>query len=310
MPRVSVIMPSYNQADFICESIRSIFGQTYGDYEIVVVDSSTDGTGRALEPYMDRIRYFRQERLGPGAARNLAIEESRGELVAFLDSDDIWLPGKLETQVSFIDDHPGTDLVHSDYIRMDPGGMVIGTSILSNREPPYSLEDIIGFNAIGTLTVMARRERVLDSGCFDEELPVAEDFDLWTRMLMDGCSFGFIPEVLARWRRHPGSISLSRVKIHTSHIRTIEKVRSRLDGSADRGLVKLAGARFRRERLCLAAAHLEVGDVNRARAMTRRLVSERPTDHRAWLLLGKAHLPRTGSMPPNRDFQGEVPEIG
>jgi hypothetical protein len=100
LPRVSAIIPTYNAPHFLVQAVESALAQDYRDYELIVID---DGSGpethQALEPYMDRIRYIYQENAGPSAARNRGIRESTGELLAFLDHDDLWLPGKLTAQV-------------------------------------------------------------------------------------------------------------------------------------------------------------------------------------------------------------------
>ncbi|MBM2835200.1 MAG: glycosyl transferase [Candidatus Brocadiaceae bacterium] len=95
--QVSVVIPTYNRAPYVIMAIESVLAQSYQDYEIIVVDDgSTDGTRDVLEPYRDRIRYMYQDNKGVSAARNTGIQESRGEWIAFLDSDDEWLPNKLE----------------------------------------------------------------------------------------------------------------------------------------------------------------------------------------------------------------------
>ncbi len=101
-PLVSVVIPTYNRAQMVSEAVRSVLEQTFGDLEVIVVDDgSTDGTREALKPHADKIRYLRQENSGVSAARNRGIAEARGSLIAFLDSDDLWLPAKLKNQVLF-----------------------------------------------------------------------------------------------------------------------------------------------------------------------------------------------------------------
>jgi glycosyltransferase involved in cell wall biosynthesis len=103
IPGISVIIPTYNRAQLVTKAIESVLAQTYHDYEIIVVDDgSTDNTREVLEPYMNRIKYLYQENLGPSAARNAGIRASRGEWIAFLDSDDRWLPEKLTQQIEYL----------------------------------------------------------------------------------------------------------------------------------------------------------------------------------------------------------------
>ncbi|MCK4819314.1 glycosyltransferase family 2 protein, partial [bacterium] len=107
IPNVSVIIPTCNRAEYITQAIDSVLAQTYTDYEIIVVDDgSTDNTKEVMEPYMDRIRYIYQENAGVSAARNTGIKAAKGDWVAFLDSDDEWLPGKLAVQIRAVERHP------------------------------------------------------------------------------------------------------------------------------------------------------------------------------------------------------------
>ena len=124
MPRVSVIVPTYNRREWLCEAIDSILAQTYGDLEVIVIDDgSTDGTGGALrERYGDRIRYRWYGNAGVSAARNRGIELARGEFVAFLDSDDLWLEPKVEKQVHYLDEHPEVGAVFCQGWWMDEAG--------------------------------------------------------------------------------------------------------------------------------------------------------------------------------------------
>ncbi len=107
MPKVSVIIPTYNRAHFLCEALDSALSQTFKDFEIIIVDDgSTDNTKQVLEKYGSRIYYIYQENKGRAEARNTGIRRAKGEHIAFLDDDDIWLPNKLEKQVFFLDARP------------------------------------------------------------------------------------------------------------------------------------------------------------------------------------------------------------
>ena len=107
MAKVSVIIPTYNRAEYVTHAIDSVLAQTYTDYEIIVVDDgSADNTKDVLLPYMDRIRYIYQENAGLSAARNTGIKAAKGDWIAFLDSDDEWLPGKLAVQMRAVERHP------------------------------------------------------------------------------------------------------------------------------------------------------------------------------------------------------------
>ena len=109
MPRVSVVIPTYNRREYVQEAIDSVLAQSYTDYELIVVDDgSNDSTGEALHSrYGDRLAYEWRPNAGVSAARNRGLELARGEFIAFLDSDDVWLPQKLQQQVAFLDESPG-----------------------------------------------------------------------------------------------------------------------------------------------------------------------------------------------------------
>ena len=111
-PLISVVIPTYNRPSLLIETLKTVFAQTFADYEIIVVDDgSTDDTVERLRPYSERIRLISQENQGIGAARNRGIDESRGKYVALLDHDDLWMPGKLQAQVEFYLEHPWCSVV-------------------------------------------------------------------------------------------------------------------------------------------------------------------------------------------------------
>ncbi len=114
MPKVSVIIATYNRTHFVCEAIESVLNQTFPDFEIIVIDDgSIDNTKQVLEKYASRIQYIFQENKGRAEARNTGIKNAKCEYIAFLDDDDIWLPNKLEKQVIFLDSHPDIELVYT-----------------------------------------------------------------------------------------------------------------------------------------------------------------------------------------------------
>src|SRR5947208_13300054 len=115
---VSVVSTTFNSADDLAQAIQSVLIQTYQDIEIIVVDdASTHHTEEVLRPFAKRICYVRQERGGPSVARNRGILQARGEMIAFLDADDVWRPTKLASQVEYLDHHPEACLVYTDFTR-------------------------------------------------------------------------------------------------------------------------------------------------------------------------------------------------
>ncbi len=210
-PRVSVVIPTYNYAHFICNAVDSVLAQTYQDYEIIVVDDgSRDNTGDVLAPYGDRIRCVRQENAGPSTARNKGIGLAQGELIAFLDADDCWLPDKLEKQVRFLDANPEFGMVFSDMSHCVDGDMV-HAAYLRERGYRYVAQGSIYNNLlregfIFTPTVMLRSKCLDLVGVFDVTMCNCEDVDLWFRMA-DRYQIGFLDEPLVIRNQHGANVT-------------------------------------------------------------------------------------------------------
>lgn len=210
-PRVSVVIPTYNYARFVCNAVDSVLSQTYQDYEIIVVDDgSRDDTGDVLAPYGDLIRYIRQENAGPSTARNNGIGLARGEFIAFLDADDLWLPHKLENQVRFLDANPEFGMVFSDMSHCVDGDMV-HTSYLRERGYRYVAQGSIYNNLlkegfIFTPTVMLRSKCLDLVGTFDVTMCNCEDVDLWFR-IADRFQIGFLDEPLVIRNQHGANVT-------------------------------------------------------------------------------------------------------
>jgi glycosyltransferase involved in cell wall biosynthesis len=197
-PLVSVIIPAYNCAPFIHDTLKSVYHQTYENWEIILIDDgSTDDTADALAPHMEKIRYHFQENRGTAAARNSGLREARGELIAFLDNDDLWLPRKLEMQVRALNAWPQCGLVFTDGMRFDESG-ARADSLLSKDLDKWIHDHItsdpnvaVGWlsrefffrNHISTASsVMVPKEVVQSVGGFDERIAIADDYDLWLRI--------------------------------------------------------------------------------------------------------------------------------
>ena len=181
MPTVSVIIPTYNRAELLRQAINSVFAQTVDNYEIIVVDDgSTDHTASVIQSYADsRLRYVTRAHGGVSAARNYGIEMARGRYVAFLDSDDLFLPGKLEIQTQLMEAHADAGMVYSAYNSVDADGSFLATHP-APRYPSY--REMLLACTIATPTVLARREALEAAGGFDTAMHLAEDIDLWCRI--------------------------------------------------------------------------------------------------------------------------------
>jgi teichuronic acid biosynthesis glycosyltransferase TuaG len=213
---VSVIMPAYNAGRYIAESIRSVQAQTYTGWELVVVDDgSTDDTAevvRRLAEADERVRLFSQPNGRLGRARNNGIAHSRGEIVAFLDSDDLWAERKLELQLKAFDE-TGAGLVFTDgfiFNGDDTGDESKTFDVPRGRLAGPGLFDLLFVhNHVPVLSVALRRELLAEAGGFEEAEPYhgAEDYDLWLRLAARGVVFYGLGERLVRYRRHASAMT-------------------------------------------------------------------------------------------------------
>lgn len=204
---VSVIIPVYNCERYIGEAIRSVQAQTFPAFEIIIVDDgSTDETRRALQPFSDSIRYFHQPHSGVGSARNLGLAHSSGDLIAFLDADDLWLPDKLQLQIDFLRQHPDYALVYTDMSMFDEAG-VIHESVkqwLGMTLPRgWIFRQLFAETLFAADSVMVRRQCLERVGNFDTSLLSGEDYHMWLR-LARRYQFGYIDQPLLMYRQHPG----------------------------------------------------------------------------------------------------------
>jgi len=199
-PLVSVIIPAFNCALFISDTLESVCQQTYKNWEIVLIDDgSTDETRSVLAPHLARVRYFYQENKGTAAARNAGIQRSRGELVAFLDHDDLWFPNKLELQVRAIQSYPECGLVFTDGKSFDGSG-ILKDSLIGYHlqewidqhqlsDPAVATGEIFQHLFFGNViasasSVLVRKQSLESIGCFDERISIADDYDLWLRIAL------------------------------------------------------------------------------------------------------------------------------
>ena len=172
MPRVSVVIPTYNRSDYILEAVESILTQTYRDFEIIIVDDgSTDDTRDVLAGQIEAgtIRYIYQENRSKSAARNHGIRLAKGEYIAFLDSDDLFTPTKLAKQVAFLDEHPDIGFVHSWYSKFDDAGNHLGTRDTSRYTGWVYPEILLSWSVLMAVPCMMMRKDVLEAvNGFDE----------------------------------------------------------------------------------------------------------------------------------------------
>ncbi len=182
LPLVSVVIPTYNRWPMIGEAVESVLTQTFNGFELIVVDDgSTDSTVPSLSQCDSRLKLVTQPRTGVSAARNAGVAKSRGKYIAFLDSDDLWLPGKLAVQTNFMERNFGARICQTDETWIRNGIRV--NAKLKHRKPAGDIfRRSLELCLVSPSAVMMTRELFDLAGRFDESFPVCEDYDLWLRI--------------------------------------------------------------------------------------------------------------------------------
>jgi glycosyltransferase involved in cell wall biosynthesis len=209
-PKVTVIIPTYNRAHLIGETLASVQAQDFRDYEILVVDDgSTDNTHAVVAGVAPEARYLYQENMGIPGVLNVCVRESRGAYIQHLGSDDLLTPGSLARSVAVLDANPAAGLVHGAAWLIDDAGRRLSVSrpafargdyVRSGRE---EIRDLLFTNHVVATTVVARREAMLEAGLFDDRFGLYEDWNLWTRIARKH-DIAYIHEPQACYRVHLG----------------------------------------------------------------------------------------------------------
>jgi len=214
MPRIAVIIPTYNRASLVTRAIESVLAQTYTDYELVVVDDGSEDNTLEIVKQYSGCRYVRVEHSGlPSVVRNAGVRSTDTPYVAFLDSDDEWLPDKLSVQTEILESNPDVGLVCSNAFLTEGNDPKQRELYLKPGQGKSGriLKELIRDNFIITSTVLMRRDTFERSGgfCEDPELQAVEDYDLWLR-LDPRSAIHYVPDPLAVYRKGPSSLSKSR----------------------------------------------------------------------------------------------------
>ena len=210
---VAIIIPTFNTGKYIKEAVDSAINQTYKNKEIIVVDDgSTDNTKEILDIYIqdNKIKYIYQENKGLAGARNTGIKAANGDYIAFLDSDDIFLPNKIEKQIEFLENNRDCDVCYCDvwhFYDDEPNKLMkLDYKYYSGSEV---LKNLLKKNFINPLTVVTRRSVVDKYGVFNEYFKRTEDWEYWIRLVWQGVKFCFLPEILAKYRMRKDSLSFN-----------------------------------------------------------------------------------------------------
>ncbi|MBD1828744.1 glycosyltransferase [Microcoleus vaginatus GB1-A2] len=212
-PQVSVIIPAYNGDRYIAQAVESALSQTFTDLEIIVIDdASTDRTHQVLQPYFDKIRYVYQENRGVAAARNRGIQEAKGEVIAFLDQDDFFLPDKLAAQVALFRQQPSLGIVNSGWRLVNEQGDAISDIKPWLYFPKLDLETWIVHMPVLPSAMMFARQWLELAGGFNSEFDSVDDSDLVIRLAVLGCQAAWLPQVTVCYRQHDQNVSIKKAQ--------------------------------------------------------------------------------------------------
>ncbi len=204
LPLVSIVTPTYNMAKYLTETIESVLAQDYPNIEYIVVDgASTDGSLEILERYQGRLRYFSEPDRGPADAAAKGFRQARGEIFAWLNADDTYLPGAVLQGVQYLEAHPETDVVYGEGWWIDESGAKIGRYPTVPFDPKILERECFICQPAAFIRAEAYRRCGLDPA-----ITQAFDYDLWIRMAKAGIRFAAIPDYLANSRMHAGAKTL------------------------------------------------------------------------------------------------------
>lgn len=256
MSKVSVLVPSYNCAHYLPQALDSALGQTFTDFEILVIDDgSTDNTRAVVEEYRgkapDKVRYIYQENQGLACARNTGLRHAKGEYVALLDADDVWLPTRLEETVKVLDADGSTGIVHANITKISEAGEELDTRRRDARYlSGYIFENIFLRKAhVSCPTVLFRKQCCEEVGVFDPGLARlgCEDRELWLR-ISQKFKIQYIDKVLALYRVSGKSMSQNKEKMMKARLYVIDK------------FCPAGGSRQGLRRKALAKVYRDIGD--------------------------------------------------
>ena len=225
-PRVSVLIPCYNAGAYLAQAVESVLEQTYQDFEILVVDDGSTDDSAAVARGFERVRYIPSKHSGISATRNLALKHAQGELITFLDADDLWAPEKLEKQVAYLDAHPEAMLVHAPAKNFYDGP----EAEMTPRQKQLLEANLKDYMA----SCCFRNSLFRQFGCFREDLAVGEDTHFIARLRAGGVDMGHCLEEFLYFRRiHGSNVSLSHEKIGRKDMMALlaDAIRQRNKGS-------------------------------------------------------------------------------
>jgi glycosyltransferase involved in cell wall biosynthesis len=288
-PEVSVVITCYNYGGYVADCIDSVLGQSYSNYEVVIVnDGSTDNSEYEINRFLadSRIVYVKQKNAGQAKALNVGIEKARGRFVAFLDADDLWEKTKLEKQIPLFM-NAGVGVVYSRASFIDQQGRPVKFQLNPKRfEPRANLvtEYLITENFVPFCSSVVRKECLEDVGWIDESLTTGTDWDLWLR-ISTRYKFAYVNEPLAFYRMHPTQMSRNTEEMQKSADKIMANFLKRHPGAASRRAIRRAKAYT----YCNRAEVFRASNRRKAWRFYFKAIKENPFDGSAYRgLIGSA----------------------
>lgn len=234
---VSVIIPTFNTARYLDEALRSVFAQTFGDFEVIVINDGSPDTAeleRVLTPYGPAVTYLKQDNRGPSSARNLGIRQACGRYIALLDSDDVWEPEYLAFQVARFEADPTLAVSYTN-------ARIFGDSLDAGRnymdvhpsDGEVTLCSLIEQRCNVLSGAVVRREALFSAGLYNETLRIAEDLDLWLRIVAQGGRIVYDRRPLCHYRKHDKSSTLDPLVMWENYLRVIRIAQHTLNLTAE-----------------------------------------------------------------------------
>ncbi|MFK7803651.1 MAG: glycosyltransferase [Anaerolineae bacterium] len=286
-PKVDIIIPAYNQGHYLQSSVESALAQTWENIEVIIIDDgSTDNTAEVGQSFADpRVTYIYQENGGLSAARNTGLHHATGEFISFLDSDDLFLPQKIEALLNKLQANPEAGLAAGPALLIDENGQEIGKTY-GNGIPDLDEEWLFG-NRVHVGSILVKAEWLNQVEPFDESLRACEDWDMWMRLAIVGCKMVWSPDPVSKYRIHGQQMTKEAVRMKTAMLTVLEKIFDRDDLQPE---WHEAAARAKAEALIKAAARgFLAGDVATAKSDLASSIEISPElkDRDANILLNK-----------------------
>ncbi len=288
-PSVSVVIPTFNCAALLPEAIRSAYGQSFTPAEVIVVDDGcTDDTAAVVERLTrslpERLVYVRKPNGGEASARNRGVSVAKGDYIAFLDQDDVWLPEKLEHQMQLFEADPSIALTFSAYTRVSGGTRELVRLTGWEQSPEHALEHLMEGCCITPSTVVVRRDVLNAVGPFDESLWLGNDWDMWIRMAAAGHRFAYLMEPMTDYLWHATNMSSDKRKIAEAALTIFPRAFG--SGTLPTSLQHLERRCMARWHLVSACYRLEAGQHREVRRSLRAAIRARPGSARpGWALM-------------------------